>query len=560
MSSYYLVSLGVDEIAGMLAGELGALSVGQITAGVLACVAARFVTVSYARRAMRRTGQAVSYDLRQRLYAAVQRQGVGFFARIYVGDIMTRAIQDIALIQRLIAFGLIAVVIMVFAPLFGVGAMLFKSVSLTLLIVPLLPVIYIYARYVAQEMGRSSKAVQERLSALSSHTQENLSGIRTVQALAQEDREIERFLVTNDSYAQAFYDQARVNSLMTAWMPFFASAAQLVILLYGGYLVTQGGMTVGDLVFFFACLSMLLQPIRMAGMLVMLVQRAKVATERLFEIYDAEPEVTNKPSGKTPAKIKGSFTLRSLSYTYPGASQAAVQDINLDIHEGESIALVGRIGAGKSTLLKLFTRMLDTPRGTLFIDGQDVCDYPLEQVRAQIAQVLQDPFLFGEPLASNISYDEPERSLESIWDAADAASFKASVESFPRQMATLVGERGITLSGGQRQRTALARGLIREAPVLILDDCFSSVDTETEEHILRRLKQKRSGKTTILVSHRVSTLRHSDRIVLLDEGRIVDVGTHEQLLAKQGLYADMEKAQTLEASNAELLVPQGGPA
>ncbi|MDA0978351.1 MAG: ABC transporter ATP-binding protein, partial [Proteobacteria bacterium] len=551
---YYLVSLGIDLIGDLIRDRPPATPVMTVTLGIILCVVMRFLVVSYARRAIRRVGIAVSFDLRQRLFQAVQQQGASFFGRMTVGDVMTRAIQDIALIQRLIAFGLISIVIMVYAPLFGVSAMLFKSVSLTLMIVPLLPVIFIYAVRVAHRMGVSSRQVQQRLSDLSAHTQENLSGIRTIQAQVQEENEIRRFWKTNDDYATAFYDQARISSEMSAWMPFFAAMAQLVIIVYGGYQVMQGDISVGDLVFFFACLSMLLQPIRLAGMLLMLLQRAAVATDRLFEIYDAEPEIVDQPSGETPAVIRGDFEIRHLSYTYPGSDTPALEDINFRIRPGESIAIVGRIGAGKSTLLRQFTRMLDTPRGALFIDGHDVNDYPLAQLRRDIAQVLQDPFLFGEPLSSNISYDDPERQLEMIWDAAESASLRQSIEGFPQKLGTLVGERGVTLSGGQKQRTALARGLIRDAPVLILDDCFSSVDTETEEHILKRLKALRADRTTILVSHRISTLRHSDRIIVLDEGRIVESGSHEALLAMNGVYAELERLQTQGDSRAAVSV------
>lgn len=544
VSAYFLVSTGIDLIAEMLAGTTGTTTIAQITLGIMLCVLMRFLFVSYARRAIRRVGIAVSFDLRQKLYRSVLTQGPGFFARISVGDVMTRAIQDITLIQRVIAFGLISVVIMVYAPLFGVSAMLFKSTTLTLLIVPLLPVIFIYALHMANEMGRSSREVQEKLSELATHTQENLSGIRTIQAQVQEENEIKRFWLTNNSYAEAFYVQARITSLMSAWMPFFASIAQLIIILYGGHQVMTGQISVGDLVFFFACLGMLLQPIRMAGMLVMLVQRAAVATDRLYEIFDADPEIADLPTGKTPPVITGAFELKNLSFTYPGADQPALKNIDLSIASGESIAIVGRIGSGKSTLLKQFTRMVDTRPGCLFVDGHDVNDYSLAELRSQISQVLQDSFLFGEPLYSNISYDDPERSLELIWDAAESASFRDSINDFPLKMETMVGERGVTLSGGQKQRATLARGLIRDAPVLILDDCFSSVDTETEEHILSRLKHLRADKTTILVSHRISTLRHSDRIIVLQEGEIVEMGSHDELLKLDGAYAQLERAQT----------------
>ena len=551
IATIWCVAKGIDVIGQLILEEKPEYSIELVTVGIVASVLLRMVFVIHARRAVRRVAIAVSYDLRQKLYSSVQKQGHEFFARMGVGDIMTRAIQDISLVQRLIAFGAFMFVIMVYAPFFALLGMLSKSIMLTLLILPTLPLIFLYAKYIARFLSISSLEVQERLSDLASHVQENLSGIRTIQAQAQEENEISRFWHTNDQYGQAFYEQARLNSLMMAWMPFFASCAQLLIIIYGGTLVLEGSLSVGDLVFFLACLGMLLQPIRMAGMFVTIVQRSAVATDRLYEIYDAVPEITDEPTEDTPVHIQGGFELQNLSYSYPSTNIQVLQDICLKIEAGESIGIVGRVGSGKSTLLKQFTRMLNTPRGSLFVDGHDVCDYPLSQLRSQIAQVLQDPFLFGEPLKNNISYDDPERSLNLIWDSADAAALRQTIEDFPDKMETMVGERGVTLSGGQKQRATLARGLIRNAPVLILDDCFSSVDTETEEHILSRLSSIRGGKTTILVSHRVSTLRHSDRIVVLEEGRIVEVGSHESLIQKNGIYAELERVQTRGANTGE---------
>ena len=449
IATIWCVAKGIDVIGQLILEEEPEYSIELVTVGIVASVLLRMVFVIHARRAVRRVAIAVSYDLRQKLYSSVQKQGHEFFARMGVGDIMTRAIQDISLVQRLIAFGAFMFVIMVYAPFFALLGMLSKSIMLTLLILPTLPLIFLYAKYIARFLSISSLEVQERLSDLASHVQENLSGIRTIQAQAQEENEISRFWHTNDQYGQAFYEQARLNSLMMAWMPFFASCAQLLIIIYGGTLVLEGSLSVGDLVFFLACLGMLLQPIRMAGMFVTIVQRSAVATDRLYEIYDAVPEITDEPTEDTPDHIQGGFELQNLSYAYPSTNIQILQDICLKIEAGESIGIVGRVGSGKSTLLKQFTRMLNTPRGSLFVDGHDVCDYPLSQLRSQIAQVLQDPFLFGEPLKNNISYDDPERSLNLIWDSADAAALRQTIEDFPDQMETMVGERGVTLSGGQ---------------------------------------------------------------------------------------------------------------
>lgn len=553
ISTYYLVAQGVDLINVLVNPSasnesLLPFTLTEIALAIVASVCLRFVFIVHARRAIRRAGMSTAYDLRQQVYASVQLQGSHFFSRFGVGDIMTRAIQDISVIERLISHGLVQFVIMIYAPLVGLSAMLMKSSSLTLLILPLLPVLFVYGYHMSAAMKRSSREMQARLSQLSQHTQENLSGIRTVQAQVQEENQIKRFLVTNEAYADAFYEQSRINSLMSAWTPFFASIAQLIILMYGGHLVLSSEISIGDLVFFFTCLNMLLQPIRMAGYFITTIQRAVVSSNRLFEIFDEPPEITNAPAPNAPKKIRGEFDLRDLSFTYPGAHLPALTNINLHIDAGESIAIVGRVGSGKSTLLKQFTRMVDTSPGQLFIDGLDVLDYPLAQLRKDISQVLQDPFLFGDPLKYNISYDDPGREMDLIWDSADAAALRASIMQFPAQMETVVGERGVTLSGGEKQRTTLARGLICNAPVLILDDCFSSVDTETEEHILGRLKALRHDMTTILVSHRVSTLRHADRIVVLDEGEVKEVGTHQELLRLNSLYADLERAQMLRST------------
>ncbi|MYH14133.1 MAG: ABC transporter ATP-binding protein [Gammaproteobacteria bacterium] len=533
----FFLAMGIDRVA---AGN------GDVRApvlGIAAAVAARYVTVTGARYMVRTTGQRVAFDLRQRLYGDLQRQGARFFNRHSIGDMMTRAVADISLIQRLIAMGTILVIILAYATLVGFGFMLYFSPALTLLLLPPMPFIFYNAKRLSRQMGSASMDVQNRLSDLAAQTQENLTGIRTIQAMAQEENEIARFAATNESYAGAFYRQAQINSLMTAWMPTLAAACSITILGYGGYLVLSGEMTPGALVAFFMYVNMVVQPFRVAGFIVNLVQRGAVASDRLFEVFDLDAEVPDQPNSTAPAFIKGAIDIRALTLRHDAGRDAALKGLNLTIHPGEMIAIMGRIGSGKTTLLKTLTRLFDPPPGTVFIDGVDVRDYPLGQLRAQVALVPQQAFLFGLPLKDNLSYDDPLRPIDQVWAAAAAADLKDTIEEFPEGMDTIVGERGVTLSGGQKQRATLARGLIREAPVLILDDCFSSVDTETEERILNGLKRSRSGRTTLIVSHRVSTARHANRILILDAGQIVEGGSHRELIKKDGLYAELERLQ-----------------
>ncbi|MDP7360408.1 MAG: ABC transporter ATP-binding protein [Pseudomonadales bacterium] len=512
--------------------------------GILGVVLVRSVISIFSSRLLRRVAIATSYDIRKRYFSHVQTMGSAFFNQFETGDVMARSSGDIAMVRSVVAYGWVQVLTFAFSILVGLCYMLFLSPKLTLLVLIPTPLVAYLGITMSRRLFPLVREQRQAMDDVTSFTSENLNGIRTVQAMAQEKQEIERFEDISTRYASLIYRTAKYRAKMNLVMPFVTISSTLIILGYGGQQVLTGQIGVGTFVAFFAYMHMVTGPIGSLGGWLSSFTSAAAATQRLFEVLDYQPEIQSNPVAHAPTKMIGEIAFKHFTYRYPGAGEDVVSDISLSIAAGEVVAFLGRIGCGKSTVLKSLVRFNDPQPGTLFIDNVDIRGYPLEQLRSQIALIPQDPFLFSLSIRDNLTYDNPERDQPPIDTAAQLAELVEAIEEFPDGMGTIVGERGITLSGGQKQRATLARGLIRDAAVLAMDDCFSSVDTRTEERILRRLKSIRKGRTTLLISHRVSTARHADRIFVMDRGRIVESGNHAELMAHNGYYANLEAVQS----------------
>ncbi|MDR7401687.1 MAG: ABC transporter ATP-binding protein [Armatimonadota bacterium] len=486
----------------------------------------------------------IEAEIRNDFFAHLQRLHPGFFQHTRTGDLMTRAVSDLSAVQRFIGPGLMHVSNTVVLAAIAVGFMLSIDIRLTLYLMVILPLVSLTFVVLGPVIHRQYEAAQEQFSRLSTRAQENFSGIRVVKAFAQEPYEIEAFAELNREYIRRNLAVIRTEGALWPLMSFFLGLAAVVLLWQGGQAVVAGRITLGQFVQFVGYLTQLSWPMVALGWVVNLMQRGRASMARLEEILRQRPRIADPPDARPLPAARGEIEFRRVSVVFDGVP--ALQDVSLRIPAGTTLAVVGPTGSGKSTLVALIPRLLDPTRGEVLVDGVDVRRYRLSDLRRQIGMVTQDPFLFSDTLRENIAYGLDAADDTIVRRAARIAHLDADVAEFPHGYDTVVGERGVTLSGGQKQRVALARAVARDPRILILDDAFSSVDTHTEEAILSALREVIASRMCILISHRISTVRHADQIVVLDGGRIVEQGTHEQLLARGGLYADLYHKQLLE--------------
>jgi ATP-binding cassette, subfamily B, multidrug efflux pump len=525
---------------------LGKVRFYAVTLFALACVGGVFRFLM--RRIIIGASRAFEYDLRNDFFASLQRMHLGYFQHTRTGDLMSRATNDLSAVRMMI--GPAVMYSATTGLTFVVALVLMWSIHpwLTLVALVPLPFVTLAVKYFGSAIHTRFEKIQEQLSDVSAVTQESLAGVRVVRAYSQEPFELERFRISNQEYLHRNRALIRLQGMYFPSMGLLMGIGALLVLWLGSREVIGGRMTVGALVAFNAYLMMLGWPMIAFGWVTNLLQRGMASWKRMLEILDAAPAITDPaPADRIDLPdIRGAIEFRHLTFSYGGRN--VLRDVTLTIPAGSTTAIVGATGSGKSTLLSLLPRLHDAPPGTVFIDGVDVRHLPLATLRGAIGFVAQEPFLFSATVAENVAFGArgDHSNREQIEAAAAVARLDKDIDSFPRGYDTIVGERGITLSGGQKQRTAIARAIVMDPKILILDDALSAVDTHTEEEILQRLSAVFNQRTSLIVSHRVSTVRGADQIVVLDDGRVSEIGTHDELVRRDGLYADLARKQTLE--------------
>ena len=551
LASPWVLKLAIDDLTqGVDAAKI------RLYAGAVFGLAAAGGTLRFLmRRIIIGASRGIEYDLRNDFFAHLQRLDLGYFQHHRTGDLMSRATNDLSAVRMMFGPAIMYSATTVLTFIIGIALMFAIDTRLTLISLIPLPLISLSVWYFGTILHRRFERIQEQLSEISAIVQETLSGVRVVRAYGQEASETRRFRMANDEYVHRNMGLIHVQALFFPVMGLCMGIGALLVLWLGSRAVIEGRLTVGELVAFNSYLLMLAWPMIAFGWVTNLIQRGMASWKRILEILDTPPAILDAPHPgrlRAAGDIKGEIEFRHLTFAH--GPHAVLHDITAVLPSGTTTAIVGTTGSGKSTLLNLLPRLYDPPPGTVFVDGVDVREIPLGVLRGAIGFVPQEPFLFGTSIEDNVAFGRPGGDADADGDdwrtlvehAAGIARLDKDVEAFPRGYDTVVGERGITLSGGQKQRTAIARALVLDPKILILDDALSAVDTYTEEEILGRLRDVMRQRTTLIVSHRVSTVRHADLILVFSSGRIVERGTHDELVSAHGVYAAMHRKQLLE--------------
>lgn len=498
------------------------------------------------RRLLINMSRDIEYDLRNDFYAHLQKLPFEFYQTHRTGDLMARATNDLSAVRMIVGPALMYSMNTVFAMALIVPLMGSVSWRLTLLAFLSMPLVATATNYFSKRIHDRFEKVQEYFGTVSNRAQESLAGVRVIRAYTQEPFEIESFKQVNREFVNRNLQLIRLSGIFHPILQFFIGLGFIAVLWFGGRLVVSSQISIGQFFQFTLLLGYLVWPMIALGWVINIFQRGMASMGRMHHIMSIEPAIRDTDEALSIADIDGEIEFRDLTFTYGEARDPALKNINLHIEPGQTVAFVGAVGSGKSTLMNLITRLLDANPGQVLIDGRPIREIPLGLVRRSIGYVPQETFLFSETVAENIAFGVETATPEDIELAATEAGIAEDILEFPGGFETLVGERGITLSGGQKQRTAIARALIRRPKILILDDALSSVDTYTEERILGYLRRIMVGRTSLIVSHRVSTVKDADLIVVLEEGEIAERGTHDSLVARGGIYAELYEKQLLE--------------